>query len=69
MYCISRDGNQLLYIIILFICVVLRIRSGFAVAMFVTCNAISVVLHNSIMNNYYGMAILIDIVLYLKFNL
>lgn len=54
MYCISRDGNQLLYIMILLLCVLLRIRSGFAVALFVTCNTISILLHNTILKNDYG---------------
>lgn len=51
MYCIARDGNQLLYILILLICVLLRIRSGFAVALFATCNAVSTVLQNILKNN------------------
>jgi hypothetical protein len=58
MYCISRDGNQLLYIMILMLCVLLRIRSGFAVAFFVTCNTISIVLHNTILKNNYGYKVL-----------
>ncbi|XP_027845862.2 endoplasmic reticulum metallopeptidase 1-like [Aphis gossypii] len=58
MYCISRDGNQLLYIMILLLCVLLRIRSGFAVALFVTCNTISILLHNTILNNDYGYKVL-----------
>lgn len=62
MYCIARDGNQLLYILILLICVLLRIRSGFAVALFVTCNTISIVLKNIILKNDYGIIFLISVI-------
>lgn len=61
MYCISRDGNQLLYAIILFVCVLLRIRSGFAVALFVSCNSISIVLQNTLLKNNYGTISSIDL--------
>ncbi|XP_025425478.1 endoplasmic reticulum metallopeptidase 1-like isoform X2 [Sipha flava] len=58
LYCISRDGNQMLYIIILLVCVLLRIRSGFAVALFVSCNAISTALQNTILKYTYGHKVL-----------
>lgn len=62
LYSIVRDGNQLLYIIILLMCVLLRIRSGFAIALFVTCNSISIVLQNAILQNNYG--ILMSVVMF-----
>jgi hypothetical protein len=52
----------MLYIIILLVCVLLRIRSGFAVALFVSCNAISTALQNTILKYTYGTVDLIDII-------
>lgn len=52
----------MLYIIILLVCVLLRIRSGFAVALFVSCNAISTVLQNTILKYTYGTVNLIYII-------
>jgi len=57
-YSISRDGNQFLFIIILLVCVLLRIRSGFAVALFVTCNSISTMLQNTLLKNNYGSKVI-----------
>lgn len=55
LYSVVRDGNQLLYIILLLVCVLFRIRSGFAIAIFVTCNSISIVLQNAVLQNNYGI--------------
>lgn len=62
LYSVVRDGNQLLYIILLLVCVLLRIRSGFAIAIFVTCNSISIVLQNAVLQNDYG--ILLTVVMF-----
>ncbi|XP_050425475.1 endoplasmic reticulum metallopeptidase 1-like [Adelges cooleyi] len=58
LYCISRDGNQLLFITILLLCVLLHIRSGFVIALFVVCNMISTLLQNVLLKKNYGHTVL-----------